>query len=767
MVKRCAAVVAIALLVALLGAAPSTSGATGSVLFVVGSPASVLAGEQAAATRLAGTGFTVTFADDATVTPAEAQAATFVMVGNSVDSATLQDRLATVSVPLWVAKPYLFDDYGLTGPVAGVDYDSVRSGQVTIAAPAHPLAAGRSGQVTVQPGWYRMSWGRPPPSAAVIATAGGEPTVFTIAAGTALADGQPAAGCRLTFPLFGNAPTEFTADGWALFDAAAAWAADSCADPPPPPPPPADSVLLVVGSPTAVSPGEEAVATRLGSAGFTVVVVDDAAVTTAQAEAATFVLISNSVNSATLAGRLVEVSVPVWVAKPYLFDDYGLTGPVAGVDYDSKRASQLDIDAPAHHLAAGRTGAVTVQAARHRMSWGLPAAAATVVATAAGDPAVFTIPAGAALADGAAAAGCRLTFPLFGNAPTTFTVDGWALFDAATTWAAGGCAEQPPADIGPMVVMISVDGLNPQAIGMLGPAGAPTLHRIIADGVSTLNARSVVELTRTLPNHSSMMSGRQVALPDGHGVTFSEDNGATIHASAGEYVASVFDVVHDRGGSTVLYAGSPKFDFFDRSWSAENGGMDLSGPDDDGTDKIDEYLRAAGSVTTAALLARLSTDPPTYSFIHYAATDGAGHASGFLSAQYLAAVTEVDGQIGQLLDAIAGDADLAGRTTVILTSDHGGSGFEHSDPTNPVNYTVPFMAWGAGVAIGADLYELNPDRLDPGPTQPPYTAWLAPIRAAEAANLALDLLGLEPITSSVFDADQSLTLGTGAVGRSP
>lgn len=86
--------------VALLGAAPSTSAATGSVLFVVGSPASVLADEQAAATRLAGTGFTVAFADDATVTPAEAQAATFVMVGNSVDSATLQDRLATVSVPL-------------------------------------------------------------------------------------------------------------------------------------------------------------------------------------------------------------------------------------------------------------------------------------------------------------------------------------------------------------------------------------------------------------------------------------------------------------------------------------------------------------------------------------------------------------------------------------------------------------------------------------------------------------------------------------------
>lgn len=84
-----------------------------------------------------------------------------------------------------------------------------------------------------------------------------------------------------------------------------------------------------------------------------------------------------------------------------------------------------------------------------------------------------------------------------------------------------------------------------------------------------------------------------------------------------------------------------------------------------------------------------------------------------------------------------------------------------------MNYTVPFMAWGAGVAIGADLYELNPDRLDPGPTQPPYTASLAPIRAAEAANLALDLLGLEPLPASQFDADHSLALVAETVSLSP
>jgi hypothetical protein len=363
---------------------------------------------------------------------------------------------------------------------------------------------------------------------------------------------------------------------------------------------------------------------------------------------------------------------------------------------------------------------------------------------------------------GQAAAGCRPTFPLCNNAPAAFTSTGWALFDAAAASAAGGCDEPPPPPPGDVehVVYVSLDGFNPQAVTTLGPAGAPTFHRLMSQGASTLNARTSVEQTRTLPNHSSMASGRKVATPRGHGVTFNEDNGSTIHASAGGYVASIFDVVHDNGGSTGLYVGKDKFDFFDRSWNSTNGGLDVTGPDN-GRDKIDAYQVANSSTTLSTLLGQLAEAPRTLSFVHFADPDKAGHTSGFMSSAYLDAVTIVDGYLDQILDAVAADPDLAGSTVVIVTTDHGGASgaFDHADPSVAANYTVPFFAWGKDVAAGADLYALNPDRTNPGTAQPPYSASVPPIRTSEAANLIADLLGYGPVPGTTFNSDRRLDLG--------
>jgi hypothetical protein len=87
------------------------------------------------------------------------------------------------------------------------------------------------------------------------------------------------------------------------------------------------------------------------------------------------------------------------------------------------------------------------------------------------------------------------------------------------------------------------------------------------------------------------------------------------------------------------------------------------------------------------------------------------------------------------------DGDLRRRTTVILTADHGGRGPNYGDPSLIDNYRIPFVAWGRGVARGADLYALNPGRRDPGTGRPAYVG-VQPIRNFDAANLALALLGL-------------------------
>ena len=61
------------------------------------------------------------------------------------------------------------------------------------------------------------------------------------------------------------------------------------------------------------------------------------------------------------------------------------------------------------------------------------------------------------------------------------------------------------------MLAVSIDGLRSAAIPQLGRAGTPTLHRLIAQGASTLNARTEREMTVTLPNHTGMVTGRRIA----------------------------------------------------------------------------------------------------------------------------------------------------------------------------------------------------------------------------------------------------------------
>lgn len=333
---------------------------------------------------------------------------------------------------------------------------------------------------------------------------------------------------------------------------------------------------------------------------------------------------------------------------------------------------------------------------------------------------------------------------------------------AATRLALAGCPSTPTD---PHVVLISSDGTRPDAITSQGQQALPNFYRFVDGGAGTDNARTIVEATATLPDHLSMVTGVGVDGPSGHHVTFDDDDGRTVHDAAGRYVSSVFDVVHDNCMSTSLFAGKPKFDFLDRSWDADHGAPDLIGIDN-GTDKIDMYQRGGGPGITAAVVSQLTTQPAGFTMVHYAAPDYAGHRYGWESPKYLAAVREVDAYIGTILDAIEADPDLAANTVVILTADHGGTGFSHSNWTLPLDYTIPFYVWGGNDPQGASLYAMNSAaRADPGTGQPDYTDPNQPIRNADVANLVTMLLGLGPIPGSTINAAQDLSVTAAAPRR--
>jgi predicted AlkP superfamily pyrophosphatase or phosphodiesterase len=317
------------------------------------------------------------------------------------------------------------------------------------------------------------------------------------------------------------------------------------------------------------------------------------------------------------------------------------------------------------------------------------------------------------------------------------------------------------------VILISVDGLRPDIINQLGKQQLPGFFRFHEEGVWTDNARTDFDYTRTLPNHSSMMTARRVVGPEGHGQITNQMPTAemTLHNNAEKpaYISSVFDGVHDHGLSTGLYASKDKFVLFEQSYNKSNGATDQIGADN-GTDKIDRYVFISPDRTAGALIDRfvadMTADPLTFAFVHIVDTDASGHGDKWTTVGYQDAVKRVDSYLQKIFALVEQQPALKGQTAIVLVADHGGTGRAHSDEANSLNYTIPFYVWAPNVTKG-DLYALNDDvRQDPGVGRLDYDAALQPIRNGDAANLALDLLGLPaiPAAGAIINSQQDLKI---------
>lgn len=295
------------------------------------------------------------------------------------------------------------------------------------------------------------------------------------------------------------------------------------------------------------------------------------------------------------------------------------------------------------------------------------------------------------------------------------------------------------------VVLISVDGLRPE---LIRAEVMPFLLGLEAQAAWTVEARTDPEWTLTLPNHFCMLTSRPTEGPDGHGITFNGYADTIVHEARGAYVASAFDVAHDRGLATGFFTGKTKLEVISHAYDRDHGAPDLTG-DDHGSAKIDHHNEApAGDDETLdAVEANLPFPSPFLLFVHLYDTDSTGHGSAFDPSEgsaYTEAARRVDRRLERLVALLEAQPNL--QLTFILTSDHGGDRFDHSDPALPVNTRIPFFVWGEGVTAG-DLYAKNSGVRDPQEQ---------PIRNCEAGNLALGLLELPFIPGSVFNRDQDL-----------
>jgi hypothetical protein len=310
------------------------------------------------------------------------------------------------------------------------------------------------------------------------------------------------------------------------------------------------------------------------------------------------------------------------------------------------------------------------------------------------------------------------------------------------------------------VIHISVDGLNSGVLQSLIDAGeAPNFKRFEDEGACTINARADYSFTNTLPNHTTILTGRPVLEPIGlpnapfHNWTSNTipRRGMTLHQHG--YIPSVFDVVHDARKSTALFSSKDKFVLFDQSYDQTNGA-----PNEHGRDKIDMFFTEDdgppkfSQTMNDRFIAEMGTRHFNYAFVHYRDADSVGHVLRWDSSTYRWAVKNVDGFIAGVFRLVETDPSLKGKTAIVLTSDHGGSAFGHLNPQLKENYTVPVFVWGAGVSHG-DLYAMNrKTRDDPGDKRIEYAADRQPIHNGDTGNLALS----RPIPTSVINAKQDL-----------
>jgi predicted AlkP superfamily pyrophosphatase or phosphodiesterase len=240
---------------------------------------------------------------------------------------------------------------------------------------------------------------------------------------------------------------------------------------------------------------------------------------------------------------------------------------------------------------------------------------------------------------------------------------------------------QPAESVSRNVVVVSIDGLRPDAITAYG---APTLQRLMREGSYTLSA-STVHPSKTLPSHTSMLTGQP---PQRHGVLW--NTVATADAATVD-VPNIFSVARAHGYSTAAFFSKAKFQ-----------PLQVEGTLDYSQAPGGWFGRWSSERTLSDVATYLAGARPNVLFVHLTDPDAAGHRAGWMTPEYGRAVLAADRAVDRLI-SLADRAYGSGNFSLIVTADHGGHGTDHGSD-DPRDVTIPWITWGKGVKHG----ELTP-----------------------------------------------------------
>ncbi|MFF1868441.1 alkaline phosphatase family protein [Kitasatospora herbaricolor] len=228
-------------------------------------------------------------------------------------------------------------------------------------------------------------------------------------------------------------------------------------------------------------------------------------------------------------------------------------------------------------------------------------------------------------------------------------------------------------------LVIGIDGTR---YDRLAAADAPRIKGLMADGLTAPSNLYADPLSPTVsgPGWSTIATG---VWPDKHGVKENTFSGSrfNLYPSLGKRLETA-----SAATSTLVVA----------SWNPVadtifNGGADL---------RIAESENDAKTASDAADY--LAHGNPDATFLHFDQVDEAGHGYGGTSAQYLAAIHNVDGLVGQVVDAVKSRPTYASEDwLIIVTTDHGHTDAGGHGGNSAAERQTFVVADGAGYAPGS------------------------------------------------------------------
>jgi len=218
----------------------------------------------------------------------------------------------------------------------------------------------------------------------------------------------------------------------------------------------------------------------------------------------------------------------------------------------------------------------------------------------------------------------------------------------------------------------------------------PVVEEVIANGAHTFKAIDEMPSV-TIVNWASMFMG---ATPDEHGYHRNDDairEPPYTHTDEYGSFPSVF---------TVLKKARPELEVAYFYEKVKIGGLCPDGVIDNKQQLALSYSNSAVETVCDYIKAK----KPDFAAIVFQEPDSTGHSMGHDTSQYYDMLKELDAKIAEIIQAIK-DAGIWNNTVLILSSDHGGIGYNHGGDT-PQEREIPFIISGKNIKKG---YEITSD----------------------------------------------------------